>query len=455
MRRAVFRHPALVGVLAIVAQAAAPDGPRHAGGTSSCVTADCHPGYRAVEHVHRPVGEGVCTICHRLTDAEPHTFRLAAPGAELCTRCHGELEGRQHAHHDLWRDGCTVCHDPHGTGFRFMLPAARTADACETCHAAVRHGDSDLHLPVVGESCTDCHDPHGATDGERRTEGAELCLRCHTATRGTLHATSGGRGSAAPGRCDECHVPHGADLDATLRAPVPDLCYGCHEQTRERTLTAKRTHAATSGPDWCLECHDPHAPAASFGLRSDPLTLCGSCHGVPITTEEGETLEAVSSLIAASRYPHGPARHGDCGGCHSIHGSDHSGLLVLAYPSDLYTPFDLETYALCFGCHPARSVLTPRTDDLTDFRNGDLNLHYLHVNKPENGRSCRACHATHASDAPKHIRDWLRFGQWKLPIRFTLTETGGSCISGCHKPRSYDRERPETYEPGQKGRPSS
>ena len=40
---------------------------------------------------------------------------------------------------------------------------------------------------------------------------------------------------------------------------------------------------------------------------------------------------------------------------------------------------------------------------LTGFRDGDVNLHYLHVNREEKGRTCRTCHEMHGSDLPNHM----------------------------------------------------
>ncbi|MDK2793350.1 MAG: hypothetical protein PWQ25_2213, partial [Deferribacteres bacterium] len=34
---------------------------------------------------------------------------------------------------------------------------------------------------------------------------------------------------------------------------------------------------------------------------------------------------------------------------------------------------------------------------------------------------------------------------WELPINFTKTKTGGSCVVGCHKPKEYDRLNPVKY----------
>ena len=86
---------------------------------------------------------------------------------------------------------------------------------------------------------------------------------------------------------------------------------------------------------------------------------------------------------------------------------------------------------------------------LTDFRNGDRNLHHVHVNRERKGRTCRACHETHASSRDKHIRDSVPFGEggWELPIGFERRANGGSCAPGCHTPYAYDRVDPVPYEP--------
>ena len=87
------------------------------------------------------------------------------------------------------------------------------------------------------------------------------------------------------------------------------------------------------------------------------------------------------------------------------------------------------------------------TETLTDFRNGKLNLHFVHVNR-EKGRSCKACHEVHAGNQEKHIAFEVPYGKsnWMLPIKYTKTETGGTCVVGCHKEKPYDRVNPAVYE---------
>jgi len=60
------------------------------------------------------------------------------------------------------------------------------------------------------------------------------------------------------------------------------------------------------------------------------------------------------------------------------------------------------------NCHKEALVTTGKTVTITNFRNGEINLHMLHVNQNK-GRTCRACHDVHASDQEDHIREEFRF----------------------------------------------
>lgn len=115
-------------------------------------------------------------------------------------------------------------------------------------------------------------------------------------------------------------------------------------------------------------------------------------------------------------------------------------------PAEYFMPYRTEKYSACFECHSAELSLTESTREVTEFRNGDHNLHFLHVNK-EKGRSCKSCHTTETeARQEKLMRDWVPFGKThKLPVKFTKTATGGGCVVGCHKPKDYDRVNPVVY----------
>jgi predicted CXXCH cytochrome family protein len=152
----------------------------------------------------------------------------------------------------------------------------------------------------------------------------------------------------------------------------------------------------------------------------------------------------MAALLAENPDHHGPIRDGNCTACHESHAGDKFRLLKESYPAEFYAPFDLDTFKLCFRCHISDLVLSKSGSGLTQFRDGDRNLHFLHVNRAK-GRTCRSCHEVHASKRPAHIREAVPFGtgEWMLPINFQKTPDGGSCMPGCHEARTYTRTRAE------------
>jgi predicted CXXCH cytochrome family protein len=164
------------------------------------------------------------------------------------------------------------------------------------------------------------------------------------------------------------------------------------------------------------------------------------CHDKPLDTPNGKIMNMQEYLIS-NKDAHGPIKQKDCSACHNPHGSDNFRILRKYFPPKFYAPFDVKNYELCFTCHEKTLVLDPRTTTLTGFRNGDQNLHYVHVHK-EKGRTCRACHDAHATNNPKHIRDGVPFGTWELPINYRKTANGGSCLPGCHQRFTYDTNVP-------------
>jgi hypothetical protein len=118
-------------------------------------------------------------------------------------------------------------------------------------------------------------------------------------------------------------------------------------------------------------------------------------------------------------------------------------LLTAPFPPATYARFDLAEYGLCFdACHSPQMVTTRTTDSLTNFRDGDVNLHFVHVNRDEKGRTCRTCHAVHGSNLPNHMAAEVPFERsgWQMPIGFEKQADGGSCSPGCHAPKTYRRQ---------------
>lgn len=409
----------------------------------TCVTPECHASYAQKAFVHGPVSLGDCKSCHEEVEAASHTYKLTRPGNDLCEYCHLDQTAKKNVHEPLKKGSCTQCHDPHASDSKALIPEKTVADLCAKCHQTTK-AMRFLHGPVAVGECTICHASHSA-DHEKLLvdEPTNLCFSCHVVTKEELshfefvHAP-------AKDACIGCHNPHGAANAKMLKADAPELCYSCHADIKKIAETSTHKHLAVTEKDGCLHCHTPHASTVQFVLKDAPMSLCLSCHDKPVQRETGQPVASFAEQIKGKKHLHGPVAQKDCAGCHATHGSEHFRLLAQDYPPLFYTPFSPDKYALCFSCHPESLVLTERTSALTDFRNGDWNLHYVHVNK-QRGRTCRSCHATHASDLPKHIRDSVPYGTWNLPIQFQKTETGGGCRPGCHQPLTYDRQTPAPY----------
>lgn len=200
----------------------------------------------------------------------------------------------------------------------------------------------------------------------------------------------------------------------------------------------------------CDACHAQRAPGHPEGAgpefrlaqeRRD--VLCYACH------------DALAAQLRAATSKHAPVAQGECGACHAPHGSDSFGLFRSVtwrseweYP---YGPPRIDLTKLCWECHDRRMLQGDEpVGEVTRFRDGERNLHRLHVRDQPGGRGCKSCHETHAGRQPSLMRDSVPFGTggWRLPVRFTPTTTGGACVVGCHRPQEYDRAKAKGARPG-------
>lgn len=415
-----------------------------------CVTAECHVKVKDMPFIHGPVNVDACDACHELVSAVEHTYKLARKKQELCLFCHELPLAKEgiNIHQPLTTGKCLECHNPHGGRERTMLQATSAAELCRKCHEDVTGERSTVHGPVAAGACNACHSPHTSPYPKLlAAEGRDVCLQCHVTTQTQIESSRAVHGPVNVD-CKVCHEPHAGDHPMMLREALPELCFGCHESIQHVVDTATTQHAAVTTERACLSCHDGHASDYPMILREDMMTLCFECHNKEITLDTGRKLGNIQAVIAGGKSLHGPVAQSNCAACHEIHGGGNFRLLIREYPPEFYAPFKEENYALCFSCHDQQLVLDPETTSLTNFRNGNTNLHYLHVNKDRKGRTCRACHETHASKRERHIRESVPFGPkgWELPINFENSSTGGSCAPGCHAKYAYDRAQPVLYE---------
>jgi predicted CXXCH cytochrome family protein len=140
-----------------------------------------------------------------------------------------------------------------------------------------------------------------------------------------------------------------------------------------------------------------------------------------------------------------------CGECHQPHTSEYPRLFTANLTLERLARYEEEQAGLCFNCHDAEVMAAAQSED-TNFRHGTTNLHNLHLNggakpnkygfvKKKDGQTCVACHLPHSSLQQSLLRTAFECkGIFCYTMKFRPNETGGTCIVGCHKPRTYSRE---------------
>ena len=425
-----------------------------------CFSDGCHANYRDFKFLHGPVAVGACQMCHSYVDPKKHTFELKRKGEKLCEFCHiGRAEGEV-VHEPVKQGQCLACHDPHGGPNRELLLKGGLGELCNSCHDDVMRGRKNAHGPVGTGSCAVCHRSHASEHPKLLVaEGRQLCLDCHKQMDQRISQVQYVH-EPVKGDCLQCHEAHASNHTMQLKDSPARLCVSCHEhQNIQKLVTdAVYKHSPVTEGQACMNCHTPHGADLASLMQSPPSESCLTCHDKPIQiAAAGRTVAGVADLAKPGLSRHGPIRDGGCNGCHDSHGGKVSRLLTGDYSELFYEPFETRKYSLCFNCHTEKLALVEETRTVTRFRNGSKNLHFLHVNKPERGRSCRACHSTHVSPNPMHVRQTVPFGKWDMPVNFVPSKTGGSCTAGCHQTLAYDREKavePPTTQPAKIAAPS-
>ncbi|HUO09467.1 MAG TPA: cytochrome c3 family protein [Phycisphaerae bacterium] len=461
--------------------------------TASCATPVCHARFLTAAHIHGPVSANTqtgCFACHQ-QDQGNHTYPLARTGNDTCTFCHTVSGTQAHQHKALTLPrqkpeitattditvttaslststntlgtnggggggGCLNCHNPHASNAKFLLVTDTIDALCVRCHDVPLK--KFAHQPFAAGQCTVCHQPHQSQFAKllRNGDGPEHCFGCHLEKREALSKSPHIHKPAAQGCLTTgggCHGPHATDFPKQLAKSTNDTCITCHTQIGAELASAKHVHGAVTQGN-CASCHDPHASQQPNDLKERTTKLCLTCHDKALTATDGRNLPGMSVVLASANL-HGPVKTGDCSACHLPHAANEPNLLKQYFPAGFYANFDLKNYALCFSCHEKNLVLTAKTTNLTNFRDGDKNLHFIHVNRPDKGRTCKTCHEIHGSDLPKHIAASVPFegSTWAMPINYQQTPTGGSCSPGCHSQRSYDRNKSAQTQTADRGAP--
>lgn len=397
---------------------------------------NCHGKMVKFEYVHEVINED-CFNCHTYNNrAHPgpkgNEFTLTETVPDLCFICHESYSEKSFIHTPISEGDCASCHDPHASNYGNLLSASEEK-ICAECHD-LNIPESDLvHAPVNEGNCSSCHDPHQSEfsallKGEKKT----LCFQCHENTKKEFDQEF----THVPvDDCANCHVHHSSPNKNLLAEKSPDLCYMCHESYEGENILS--SHNIMNDEKSCSNCHSPHAANSSLLLYKEGKELCLDCHSQRLSISE-KLIDNIGEKINTAKSIHPAVEMDGCVTCHKAHNSEYPFLLTANYPKGKYSGPSADNFALCFECHDTGLLRKEFSEDVTTFRDGNINLHYLHM-KDKKARSCSLCHDMHASSNEHLINDFVQFGSWDMPMNYKKTHTGGSCFPGCHAEEKYKR----------------
>ena len=413
--------------------------------TGSCSSEGCHKDLLSFEKMHSPV-ESDCSGCHENNGnehpfANGNEFKLVSEQPTLCYGCHDEKGDEKIKHSPFENDVCSSCHNPHGSNSPSLLKSDKEKSICSNCHDLNDDKKSILHSPFEQNLCIECHDPHESNNLKLlKKQAPQLCYDCHSnfsdmSKFKTVH-------SPFNDDCSNCHETHSASKLHLLKESATDLCYSCHSDLSDLIQSSKVIHKPLTDKKQCQNCHNPHATMNSSLLIKPVNEMCLTCHNKEMKSAN-KTISNIKKSLKA-KFQHQPVSEDGCTTCHNPHATLIGSLLKEKYETNEYVTGVIQSFQLCFKCHDTQLLEAQKTVKSTEFRNGNINLHYMHVNK-DKGRNCNLCHDVHGSDNSKLIKSKVMFGNWLMPIKYTANEVGGTCAPGCHKPYTYNRTYSQEY----------
>lgn len=257
-------------------------------------------------------------------------------GSDTCKACHEDIfknfETTPHWKTTLskkgpeWQ-GCEACHGPgaeHVAGggdkskiFTFKgQPTEQISKRCLSCHQyGEEHANFDRSQHNINAvSCIACHSPHHAKDPQFLLveKQPQLCFGCHTETKQDFSRPFRHRVEQGLVRCTDCHNQHGGFLTKQLRATAAQdqVCFKCHTD-KTGPFAFEHVPVKTEG---CVSCHTPHGSTNPRLLKRSQINLlCLECH----------TLTQDSGVPALPSFHNQTQKYQSCTMCHvQIHGSN-------------------------------------------------------------------------------------------------------------------------------------
>jgi predicted CXXCH cytochrome family protein len=189
-------------------------------------------------------------------------------------------------------------------------PGQFTTD-CATCHSEAQVTWEDgAHGKAQVVTCETCHGPASEEHPKKPmsiNRSPDLCVGCHSDSRFGVEDWKTSKHNQLGMDCATCHDPHGATLKkaegiASAQLTTDDisqLCINCH---KEHSMTFSYTSHNQKGVT-CVDCHvkhfgDPAANSVPDHSFNASLASCNTCHGEQMHSS-AEATEGTSAPLAA------------------------------------------------------------------------------------------------------------------------------------------------------------
>lgn len=257
-------------------------------------------------------------------------------GAETCKTCHEDIYNdyakspHSATEHDAKRgprgQGCEACHGPgkeHAESadptkiFTFKNASAKDAsERCLTCHALDTEHNNFARAAHMQNNvgCIQCHSPHHPKVAEHllREKQPQLCYGCHLETKQQFDRPFHHRVNEGLVQCNDCHNPHGGFMKRQLRSTAAQdaVCFKCHTE-KQGPFVYEHPPVKTEG---CISCHTPHGSSNPRLLNVSQVNMqCLQCHA--FTVDPGAP--------ATPTFHNQAQKYQACTLCHTqIHGSN-------------------------------------------------------------------------------------------------------------------------------------
>ncbi|UCH82047.1 MAG: hypothetical protein JSW20_05310 [Nitrospiraceae bacterium] len=254
----------------------------------------CHDSHASADKsLMRSEPTALCSECH-VPRCKADGVSIASIVKDMdCTSCHSGHGSENssalgpYGHTAFMNKDCGTCHNPITPGGAVSVRFKGEA-LCFNCHKKEEYiyVKDVQHAKGQSSQCNLCHSHHSSDKQDLTVTEGEVCIECHEKTeKRTVEMERGLKTKECSPikdrKCFECHIPGHSDQTLSFRSDGIEMCARCH--TSEHSSTHPVGHDIIDPRNGetvtCISCHSMHAARNDFMLTHDRnRSLCIQCH---------------------------------------------------------------------------------------------------------------------------------------------------------------------------------